>query len=107
MAVRNGVRHGEDLMPFSMGRRYILVTCEICEPHLSAEVLDSDADFFEKHHLEVSQGTGRDPMIKRRISVACRDVQHWKCRLKNCICDCHQKTLVELNHWDRITDEIH
>jgi len=46
-------------------------------------------------------------MIKRRISVACRDLRHWACRLKYCICDCHQETLVELNHWDRITDEIH
>ncbi len=46
-------------------------------------------------------------MIKRRISVACRDLRHWACRLKYCICDCHQEMLVELNRWDRILDEIH
>ncbi len=48
-------------MPFSMGRRYILVTCEICEPHLSVEVLDSDADFFEKQHLEYHKEQGEIP----------------------------------------------
>ena len=51
---------GSDL-PFSMGRRYILVTCEICEPHLSVEVLDSDADFFEKQHLEYHKEQGEIP----------------------------------------------
>ncbi len=39
--------------------------------------------------------------MKRRISAACRDLDHRHCHVKGCVCKCHQRTVLTLDKYGR------